>query len=88
VDRQFFEERKLDAIAANLIDAAEPDTFAVAQLVELTSPGAKDAAEVVRCVIFHDGTITDKLFDEKSPAHAEILSQVRRLAFEGKERER
>jgi len=79
VGGQFFEERKLDAIAANLIDAAQPDAFAVAQLVKLTGLCTKHAAEVVRCVIFHDGTITGKPFNEKSPAHAEILSQVMRV---------
>jgi hypothetical protein len=45
----------------------------------LTGLGAKHAAEVVRRVTFHNGAITGKLFYEKSPAHGEILSQVKRV---------
>jgi len=79
VSGHFLKERKLDAIAADLIDSAEPDAFAVAQFVKLTSLGAKHAAEVVRRVTLHDGAITGTLFNEKSPAHGEILSQVKRV---------
>ena len=73
VGRQFFEQRELDAIAADGFDAAEPDALAVAQFVELTRLGAEHAAEVMRRVAFHDGTVPFKLFDKKSPAHARIL---------------
>jgi len=77
VSGQFLKERELDAIAGNFFDSAKPDAFAVAQFVELTALGAKHAAEVVCRVTFHDGTITGKLFNEKSPAHGGILSQVK-----------
>jgi hypothetical protein len=79
VSGQFLEERELDAIAANFFDPAQPDALAIAQFVKLTGLGAKHAAEVVRRVTFHNGAITGKLFYEKSPAHGEILSQVKRV---------
>jgi hypothetical protein len=34
---------------------------------------------VVRPLAFQDGAVTAKLLNEKSPAHAEILSQVLRV---------
>jgi hypothetical protein len=79
VSGQFFEERELDAITGNFFDSAQPDAFAVAQFVELTGLGAKHAAEVMSRVTFHDGTISNELFNEKPPAHGEILSQVKRV---------
>jgi hypothetical protein len=76
IGRQFLEERKLNTIAANLFDSAQPDVFAIAQLIELTGLGAQHAAEVMRRVAFYEGTIARKLFDEKSPAHAPILAYL------------
>jgi hypothetical protein len=80
MSRQFIDDREFDAIAAHLFDARQAHMLAIAQFVELPSLRAKDAPKVMRRLAFHNGAPSCKLFDEKTPAHAEILSQKKRAA--------
>jgi hypothetical protein len=73
-DGQFLDQGELDAIAADTFNAAQPDSLAVAQFIELAGLGAQHASQVMRRFAFHDGSRTRKLIHEKSSSHAEILS--------------
>jgi hypothetical protein len=49
--------------------------MAVTQFVKLAGLSPQHAGEMMRRFAFHDGTVTRKLFHEKAPTHAEILTQ-------------
>src|SRR6266567_1989426 len=60
------------------VTSTEPHAFAIAQLVELAGLGAQHASEMMGRLTFHDGVLTFKLLNEKTPSHAEILTQEER----------
>src|SRR5580693_2226982 len=87
VSGQVFQESEFDFVAANTFDPAEAHTEAVAEFVELACLCAQYSAQMVSGLTFHDRAIAYKLFDEESPAHARILSQVSGLPPKGKRRD-
>jgi len=69
VGGESFEEGEVDAVARNGFDFAEPDGGAVAEFVELTRLGAKDASEVMSEVALERGVLIFEVVDEEAAAH-------------------
>ena len=64
-----FEQGEFDAVASDGVDAGEPGGGAVAEFIELAGLGAKDMAEVMGGVAFHDGGGSGEMIDEEAAAH-------------------
>ena len=78
---ELFDKRKLHAITRYVIYAPQPYTRSVAQFVELANLCAQDNAQMMGFVALHNGALLFKLFNEKSPPHATILSQLANIKF-------
>ena len=53
IARELFDKGKVDVVAGDGFDAAEPDGVAIAKFVKLTGLRAQDAAEMVSGFAFH-----------------------------------
>jgi hypothetical protein len=69
-----FQENKVDAIAGNGLNARNPRSRAVAQLVKLPRLGTKYVAQVVRGVAVHNRGGSSEFVNKESAAHARILA--------------